>query len=222
MFYRRATLFSKLIYILFIFAFTIINSAAQEYKFSHITEDNGLSQGVVNCIMQDSRGFMWFGTQDGLNKYDGYNIKIFKHDPKDTNSISNNYIYCIFEDNNNNLWIGTSGGGLSEYNLSTGKFKTHAHSDSDAYSISDDNVRTIFQDSDGQIWAGTENGLVSYDTKTGRFTTFKTDSTNQNSITSSTVFHTLKFKAMQDVHLCMYVCMHVCMYVYTFHKVTFD
>jgi signal transduction histidine kinase/ligand-binding sensor domain-containing protein len=93
--------------LLLIFCFT---GKSQQRFFSGYTITEGLSQSVVNCIYQDSHGFMWFGTQNGLNKFDGYSFEVFIYKPNDTTSISNNWIYCITEDRLGNLWIGTKGG----------------------------------------------------------------------------------------------------------------
>jgi ligand-binding sensor domain-containing protein len=93
---------------------------AQEIEFKHLSIENGLSQTDVNCVLQDQRGFMWFGTQDGLNMYDGYTFSIFRHDPADSNSIADNYISSLFEDRSGRLWVGTNGG----LNLFDAKTKT--------------------------------------------------------------------------------------------------
>src|SRR5436190_14882834 len=84
----------------------------QNIRFEHLGIDQGLSQSNVICILQDSRGFMWFGTRDGLNKYDGYKFTVYKNNADDKNSISNNYIQDIKEGKNGCLWIATRGGGL--------------------------------------------------------------------------------------------------------------
>lgn len=167
------------------FAFVFAASFAQELKFSHITADQGLSMGVVNCILQDSRGFMWLGTQDGLNRYDGYNVTIFKNNPVDTNSLSNNFIYSLFEDKEGILWIGTNGGGVDAYNLSTGKIKHFKSSVYDKNSISNNNVRSIIQDNEGNIWFGTDEGLNRYNKKTNTFTRFLNDKNNPHSISNN-------------------------------------
>src|SRR3989338_5052231 len=102
--------------------------------------------GVVNCVLQDSRGFMWFGTQDGLNKYDGYNITVFKNNQVDSNSLSNNFINVLYETRNGELLIGTNGGGFDSYNLSTGKFTHHIGTQGNINSLSNNNVKSILED----------------------------------------------------------------------------
>jgi len=95
----------------FFFFFTLVNPGfCQQYFFSDYSIEKGLSQSVVNCLFQDSEGYIWIGTQNGLNKFNGYNFEIYTPDPSDTNSISNNWIYCIDEDNQGNLWVGTKNG----------------------------------------------------------------------------------------------------------------
>ena len=84
---------------------------AQDIKFEHISVEDGLSHGTVFCIIQDSQGFMWFGTADGLNKYDGYKLTVYRHDPADSSTLSSNRIRDIYEDHSGTLWIATAGGG---------------------------------------------------------------------------------------------------------------
>ena len=107
--------------ILFIFHSLLFSK--DELIFDHLTVDDGLSQSSVTCIFQDSKGFMWFGTQDGLNRYDGYNFKIFKNNPSDSMSLTNNFIFSIFEDQSEILYIETQGGTLHRYYPGTESFK---------------------------------------------------------------------------------------------------
>ena len=94
--------------------FFCFSGVCQQRFFSGYSISDGLSQSVVNCVFQDSRGFMWFGTQNGLNRFDGYAFEVFIYHPNDTTSISNNWIYAITEDRQGNLWVGTKGG-LNRY-----------------------------------------------------------------------------------------------------------
>ena len=108
-------------------------------------------------MLQDSKGFMWFGTFNGLNRYDGYDFKVFKYNPNDSSCLSHNYITALYEDENGNLWIGTSDG-LNRYDRKMNRFKSFRHQKDDLNSISDNQIETILQDSDGRLWIGTRNG----------------------------------------------------------------
>jgi ligand-binding sensor domain-containing protein/signal transduction histidine kinase/DNA-binding response OmpR family regulator len=132
-------------------------SLAQENKailFSHLTADNGLSESSVNCILKDKYGFLWFGTGDGLNKYDGYKFKVFRNKTGDGKTIPYNDIKCLFEDKAGELWIGT-GEGVSKYNRNDDSFTFYG-----AWAI-----HHFFEDSDGTLWVGTFNGLKVVDRK---------------------------------------------------------
>jgi len=85
-------------------------------RFRHIGTEAGLSQSNVTSILQDKLGFMWFGTRDGLNRYDGYQFTVFRHTEGDTNTIANNFISSLLDDGNGGVWIGTWGGGVEHYN----------------------------------------------------------------------------------------------------------
>jgi ligand-binding sensor domain-containing protein/serine phosphatase RsbU (regulator of sigma subunit) len=176
-------------YILCIGIFMLVSGPAklfaQELKFGHITADQGLSMGVVNCVLQDSRGFMWFGTQDGLNKYDGYNITVYKNNPLDSNSLSNNFINALYEDKNGILWIGTDGGGLEGYSLITGKFKHYHYEKNRKTSISNNKIRSILEDSEGMLWVGTDEGLNVFNRATGEFRRFLNDRNDPESISNN-------------------------------------
>lgn len=158
---------------------------SQELKFTRITAEQGLSMGVVNCVLQDSKGFMWFGTQDGLNRYDGYSITVLKHNPLDSNSLSNNFIYSLYEDHQGILWVGTNGGGLDAIDLHTGKISHYVSKLDVPTSLSNNNVRCVYEDRDGLIWAGTDEGLNCLDRKTGRFKRFLNDPNDPATISNN-------------------------------------
>ncbi|HEY2582239.1 MAG TPA: two-component regulator propeller domain-containing protein, partial [Mucilaginibacter sp.] len=140
-------------------------------KFSSLTIDNGLSQSNVKSILKDKYGFMWFSTDDGLNRYDGYNFTVYRHNPKNINSLPANSITALFEDNAGNLWIG-SGGGLSLYDPNTDTFTTLTANKNDERTLSSNDINCIFQDSKNNIWIGTYSGLNLLDTKTKTFKRF--------------------------------------------------
>jgi len=140
-------------------------------KFSSLTIENGLSQSDVKCIIKDHQGFMWFSTDDGLNRYDGYNFTVYRHNPKDPHSLPANNITSVFEDKAGNIWIG-SAGGLTEYNRNTNSFTTLISKRNDESTLSSPDVNIIFQDSKANIWVGTYSGLNLLDVKTKKITRF--------------------------------------------------
>ena len=107
-----------LFYKAFIFFFTlplVLYPQSQNIKFERISAEQGLSYEKVYSILQDCQGFMWFATDDGLNKYDSYKFTIYKHDPEDSLSLSSNWITSLYEDQSGLIWIGTKGGGLNQF-----------------------------------------------------------------------------------------------------------
>ncbi len=127
-------------------------------SFKHISTEQGLSNSTIECIYQDSKGFIWFGTRDGLNRYDGYQMAVYRYNGRDTNTISDNYIRFIYEDKNKTLWIATING-LNEFNRKENKFKRYKHDINNANSISNNLVTGIHEDSKGNFWVSTYEGL---------------------------------------------------------------
>lgn len=157
------------------------------FKFNRLSIQQGLSQGSINCINQDSEGFMWFGTQDGLNRYDGYTFKIFRHDPEDSNSIPNEWIHSMYKDRKGNLWIGTDGGGLCKWIPDKPGFTTIPitiqNNEQSRYP-----VKAIMEDRFGKIWIGTDgDGLMLYDNDKKSFKQFERQLTNTNSLSSNSI-----------------------------------
>jgi ligand-binding sensor domain-containing protein/signal transduction histidine kinase len=128
-------------------------------RFTSLSLEQGLSQSVVNVIYQDSAGYLWFGTQDGLNRYDGYHFTIFRPDPDNPTSLSDRYILSIIEDSDGGLWIGTVTGGLNRYDQTTGLFTHYTHDPKNPNSLGGDCIRTLFIDSDGLLWIGSDGGV---------------------------------------------------------------
>ncbi|WP_091145095.1 hybrid sensor histidine kinase/response regulator transcription factor [Mucilaginibacter pineti] len=150
------------------------NAQAPKLKFSHINSFQGLSNSTVEAIYQDHRGFMWFGTRDGLNRYDGYQITVFKNKPTDTASLSDDYIRCLQEDSRHELWIGTSNG-LNRFNQFKNKFTRFKHLPADKQSISGNTINCIYNDRQGNLWIGTADGSLNlYFPETNSFAHFYT------------------------------------------------
>jgi len=159
-------------------------------KFYNISIEEGLSQSSVECIVQDSLGFLWFGTEDGLNRYDGYKFTVFKNDPDNPYSISNNNIWRLFIDSRGNLWVGTYSGGLNLYDAKSEKFIRYNFDSSDSTSISSDKIRSITEDSAGDLWIGTADaGMNRFDPEKKIFYRFGHHSDNPNSLASNTIRH---------------------------------
>lgn len=179
---------TKLIYILVFLSFSRLLSAQQDVIFERISIDQGLSQGNVNAIIQDARGFMWFATQDGLNRFDGYKFTIFKPQNSDPNSISGNVIKSLYESKDGCIWAGTDGGGLSCYNPKSGKFTSFKNDPNDPLSLSNNSVYAIFEDADGQIWVGTFGGGVCVlNRETGNFVRYQNDPKDSYSLTGNAI-----------------------------------
>lgn len=165
----RTRLSILILLILGIFPFFHASSSkAQILNVDYFTIENGLSQTRVKCLMQDSKGFLWIGTQDGLNKFDGYSFQNFKNEPSDTNSLSNNFINCIYEDANKNIWIGTNIG-LNKYDIYTKKFTHYLFDSHNSNSLRENEVYNIYQDKNGYIWIKTENYLSRLNPKSNKF-----------------------------------------------------
>lgn len=135
---------------------------AQSIKFNHLTTDNGLSNGNVRTIIQDYQGFMWFGTEDGLQRFDGYNLVEYRHDPDDATSLSSNFIFRVYEDSKKNLWVGTMDGGLCWYNRAANNFRCFQNDPDDSTSIISDLIRCMTESSDGKIYLGFKERGFSY------------------------------------------------------------
>lgn len=158
------------------------------YQLEHISTAQGLSQSSIHTILQDRHGFMWFGTLNGLLRYDGYDFVTYEHDPEDPTSLSDNMIEALYEDHMGLLWVGTSGGGLNQFERETGTFKRYEHFPEDLNSISSNNIRVIFEDSQGFLWIGTNGGgLNQFDRATDRFTRYQNDPTASDSLSNNTV-----------------------------------
>lgn len=150
----------------------------------HISLEKGISNNLIFTIVQDSKGFIWFGTMFGLVRFDGINYKTFRHDPLDSNSLSNDDIISIYEDNSGKLWFGTYNGGLNKYDREEGTFTRFLNNPENPNSLSNNTVWKIIQDKDGAMWFATEGGgLCKFENNA--FTNFSRDTAGKNSISGN-------------------------------------
>lgn len=140
----RATSFQKKFLVTIILVVSSMAAYSQPYAFRHYQVEDGLSNNAAICCLQDEKGFLWFGTKDGLNRFDGYSFKIFRNNQDDSNSIGNNFIHCLYEDRHGILWIGTERG-LYKYNPTTESFSRLGNQ-------SNEPVRDIRMDEKGNLW----------------------------------------------------------------------
>ncbi len=156
--------------------------------FTHLSIEDGLSQNTALKILQDHLGFIWIGTQDGLNRYDGYEFKVYRYDPDDTTGLSDNDISALYEDRSGTLWVGTKSGGLNQFDRTTGHFTHYRHDPNDPHSLSHNNVLTIYEDQSGLLWIGTRGGgLNKFNRDTEQFAPYQHDPNNPNSLSHDAV-----------------------------------
>jgi ligand-binding sensor domain-containing protein/signal transduction histidine kinase len=166
-----------------------LGAQPSDLRLEHISLAQGLSQSTINAITQDSRGFIWFGTQDGLNRYDGYSITVFKHNSTDSNSLADNSIWGLLSDSRGDVWVGTMRGGVDRYVVSQNRFVHYAHRVNDSSTISENNIISLFEDSEKSIWLGTlNNGLNRFEQGTGKFTRFLFEGKKPHSLSNNTVW----------------------------------
>lgn len=137
----------------------------EHYYFSNLSLKDGLSQISIVKILQDTKGFMWFGSRNGLNRYDGANFTVYKHNPADSTSLTDSHITSLVEDNNGNLWVGTIKG-LNKINLKTNQNTQYPDN---KRGLSGHSIRSLFIDSKKRLWVGTPKGLCLYIEKQDKF-----------------------------------------------------
>ena len=158
-------------------SFSQINSL----KFTRLNTSNGLSQNSVFAIEKDYKGFMWFGTYEGLNKYDGYKFTVYKHSPENAASISGNSIFSVKEDIDHNLWVLTQHG-LDQFDRATETFK-HYFTEQE-WEVGNN----IFQDNKKRIWLSTPHGFCLFDVATGKYKFYKNNPVDSNSLSENYVY----------------------------------
>ncbi|QTD49965.1 two-component regulator propeller domain-containing protein [Sulfidibacter corallicola] len=140
---------------------SMLHASNPALHFSHLNVEDGLSNSSVHTVLQDRWGFLWIGTEDGLNRFDGNEMRVYKYDPGDADSLSDSYVHALFEDKDGQLWIGTFGGGLCRYEPQTDSFVRFQFDPDDPNSLSNNYVTHIAADREGNLWIGTMGGGIS-------------------------------------------------------------
>jgi ligand-binding sensor domain-containing protein len=172
---RRAVL---LLVVLF---WSSLSAQQFEARFKSLTLEQGLSQNTVRCMIQDSRGFMWFGGADGLNRYDGYKFVVYKVEPGKFGGLQHSMIRSLFQDHTGSLWVGTEGGGLYRFDAGA-RIVGFQYDPRDTTTLSNNYVFALCESRDGTLWVGTDGGgLNKYDREKEQFVRFACNSGDQGS-----------------------------------------
>jgi ligand-binding sensor domain-containing protein/putative methionine-R-sulfoxide reductase with GAF domain len=149
---------------------------SSDAPFVHYTSSDGLSQQVVRSIVQDQEGFIWIGTEDGLNKFDGYDFKQFRSIRNDNTSLPDNFIYALYPSSDGGIWIGTNSAGLAKYDPVSAEFMRYSTDPNNPSALKGERIYTLYEDADGIVWVGTYNGgMARFDPQTGLFKNYIAD-----------------------------------------------
>ena len=180
---------SRFVLLLCLMQFSLaLYSADIDIKFDRISREDGLSSSTIYSIIEDEKGFIWFGTPDGLNKFDGTQFTVFKSNLNNSLSIPHNSAGNLYIDPDGIIWIGTWGGGLIRFNPKLKTFKSYKYDPEDNQSISGNRVQSLFYAEAGEYWFGTyQGGLNKFDSWIERFRSFQTED-DKNSISNNRVW----------------------------------
>jgi signal transduction histidine kinase/ligand-binding sensor domain-containing protein len=155
-------------------------------QFLHLTQDDGLSSSIITSIIQDHKGLMWFGTPDGLNRYDGINYLVYRNNPADSTSLIDNVVQTLFEDHNDNLFIGTENG-LCLYDRAKDSFLNYFSDSKSPMKGLGCTVSRIVEDTLGNLWLATNAGLIYYNRHKNNIIRFTHDASDPESLCSDNV-----------------------------------
>ena len=183
---------SIIIFTFFLCSITSLIYGQQNYLFENISVPEGLSNATVNYIFQDSNGFLWISTADGLNRYDGNNIKVFKNDPNDSTTLTSNNCFAITEDSEGFIWVGVSGNAIAQYNPKDESFKRLPIETGGINNISE--FHSALFDSKGNLWFGSTNhGIQKFNKSKNRFEQVHLGSSN-TSAQWGQIYHIIELK----------------------------
>jgi len=180
--------------LLFLLAMVAIHGSSQQsnIQFQHLSIDEDLSNSNVSSIVQDSLGFIWIGTEEGLNRYDGYSLKVYKHVPADSHSITGNWISSLCIDPQGILWVGDAHVGLNRYDPVHDRFICYRHNPNDPNSLGSNGVNQVIADRNGDLLVATNAGLDRFDRAENRFIHYRHNPLDSNSLGSISVSRVLR------------------------------
>ena len=158
---------------LLVLLITMTTVYAQNFRFEKLTKEDGLSQSTGNETLQDSRGFIWFATQDGLNRYDGYHFKVYRHNRNKKNGLAGSNINDLLEDTHGNLWIANNSTGLNKLNLEQDTFTSYRHDAANEQSLASDKLTCLALGANEKLWIGTRIGVDVLDLKSNTFKRYR-------------------------------------------------
>lgn len=166
--------------------------ASSKYRFKTINHEQLDSIGALWAIVQDKQGFMWFGGENGLARFDGYDVTIYRHEVSNQSSLSSSYIRDLLVDAQGQLWVATNFG-LNKYQSESNSFVRYIHDPEDSLSISGNDIRCLEEGTYGALWLGTgESGLMRFDASSEHFERFDHDPSNPNSIAGNSIYALVK------------------------------
>jgi len=158
-------------------------------RFERLSPEEGLSQSTVMCILQDSRGFIWLGTEAGLNRYDGRSVTVYRHELHNTSSLASDFVQGLAEDSSGDLWVATEGGGLARWDWAKDRFIRYGMSLEKQDGPGSAQLRTVYVDRKGALWVGTKDaGLARRDPVSGRWQRFTHSPDDSSSLCDDGVF----------------------------------
>jgi signal transduction histidine kinase/ligand-binding sensor domain-containing protein/CheY-like chemotaxis protein/HPt (histidine-containing phosphotransfer) domain-containing protein len=162
---------------------------ARPMYFEHLTTRDGLSQGTVQSMLQDSQGYLWLGTESGLDRYDGYSVREYRRERGIEHALANDYIWGIAEDADGDLWLATDGGGVERWDRKTDRFEQFRHSTTDPESLASDATRAILIDAAGRVWIATQgSGVDVLDPHSGSVRHYRHNDRDATSLAADAVF----------------------------------
>jgi len=165
----------------------VFAAGVQSLRFEQVGREQGFQHESVQSMLQDRQGYMWFGTQGGLHRYDGAKVAFFRHDPNRPDSLADNWVWALHQDDKGRIWVGTRNGGLHRYDMATETMVRYKPNLSDIRSSGGNQIQAIISDSAGGLWLATGDGLAHFDPDSGRFQILRHDDKDASSIASDQV-----------------------------------